>query len=83
MITKKTGIRGCVGKKNYFFTNVRSGTPACRQVTLLGNCVYRGKGGGLICRETGQNGSVMITIKEAFNWVYCNINEEVGATEGL
>ncbi len=39
--TKKTGSQGCVGKGIIFFTNIRSGTPARRQMTLE-NCVYSG-----------------------------------------
>ncbi len=59
--TKKTGNRGCVVKKDLFFTNFQFGTPARRQVTLLGNCLYRGQGWGTMYRETGPKVSVKVT----------------------
>ncbi len=31
-------------EKRLISINLRSGTPARRQVTVVGNCVYRGKG---------------------------------------
>ncbi len=67
------------GERDLFFTNIQSGTPARRQVTLE-NCVYSGQGGGMIYveREIGLKVSVITTIREAFNWVCCNINDEGG-----
>ncbi len=38
-------VKATSGKGFFLFTNFRSGPPACRQVTLLENCMYRRNGG--------------------------------------
>ncbi len=45
--TKKTGSRGWNSGKHFVGMNLLSRSPARRQVTLLGNCVYRREGGGI------------------------------------
>ncbi len=68
--------------KRFTFTNFRSGTPACRQVTLLENCVYRGQGGGIIIkRKIGLKARIIATIRGTYKWVHCNLNEEGGRGE--
>ncbi len=73
--SKKTGIRGCVGKRFIFHKFVIWDSGAS-SVVVLESCMYRGQGGGIIYRETGLKVSIVITIGEAFNWVWFNLNEE-------
>ncbi len=68
--TKKAGFRGCVGK------NVRSGTRARRQVTLLE------KWWGITRSETEPKVSGMTIIRETFNFVCFNLNENGGGGKG-
>ncbi len=47
-------------------------------MTLFENCVYKGKGGGIIYREVGLKVNVIIAINEAFGCVFCNHTETQG-----
>ncbi len=53
-----------------------------RQVTLLDYCVYREQGGCIIYREIELKVRAIITIRETFNKVYSNLNEEGGVGRG-
>ncbi len=44
-------------------------------MTLLENFVYRAGGGGIIYRKNELKVSVVTVIREAFNWLFCNLNE--------
>ncbi len=59
-------------EKNLFFTNFLSGLRARRQVTLLGNCVYRVQGWVIIyIGETGLKVSVKVTAHPIECFSYC------------
>ncbi len=47
MILRILGVKTVSGDE-LILTNFRSGTPTCRQVTLVEYCVYRGKVEGII-----------------------------------
>ncbi len=57
--------------KDSVFTNFRSETSAHRHMCI-------GKGEGLIYREIGLKVSVMLTIRETFNWLCCDFDEGQG-----
>ncbi len=63
------------------FTDFRSGALTRRQVKLLENYAYRGKGGDVVYRQIKLNVSViLITIRATCHWMGCNLKER-GAGE--
>ncbi len=64
-------------EKGLLVTNFKSGPPA-RSGEVRKNSLYSGQGRGTTYGETGLWFRVITTIRETFNWVCCNLNEEGG-----